>query len=83
MDLERGSGPARSLDARLLAIVIALSAAAGVVFLGVGVHELDYAGDHPHAYGPAKVIAWAAFAGAAVAASVAVLAFALIGRRGS
>lgn len=82
MDAEgRGAESAKSLDARLLAIAIALSAVGGVVLLGVGIHELEYARDHPGAYGPAKVIAWAAFAAAAVAASVAVLAFALLSRR--
>ena len=37
---------------------LALALVAGVIFAGVGLHELSYASDHPHAYGPAKVIAW-------------------------
>jgi len=72
-----GSGHPR-LGARLLTVVIALAALAGVTFMGVGIHELDYASSHPHAYGPAKVIAWSAFAGAALAFAVALMAFALL-----
>jgi hypothetical protein len=37
---------------------------AGVVFLGAAVHEWWYKADHPHAYGPAVVIAVACLAGA-------------------
>jgi hypothetical protein len=55
---------------------------AAVVFAGVGIHELNYASDHPYAYGPAKVIAWGAGAGALLALAVAGLAMALL-RRGS
>lgn len=66
------------LSARLLTVIIALAALAGVTFVGVGIHELDYASSHPHAYGPAKVIAWSAFAGAALAFAVALLAFAFL-----
>ena len=55
--------------------VIALTAAAALVFLGVGLHELNYASDHPHAYGPAKVIAWGAFAGAMLSVAVGLLAY--------
>jgi hypothetical protein len=63
--------------------VLALAAVAAVVFVGVAVHELDYASDHPHAYGPAKVIAWAGASGAALAGAVALIGWALIrdGRR--
>jgi hypothetical protein len=46
------------------------------VFIGVAVHELDYASAHPYPYGPAKVIAWGAGAGALLSASVALIAFA-------
>ncbi len=57
--------------------VIALGAVAAVIFIGVAVHELQYASDHPYAYGPAKVIAWGASAGALLAVAVALLAFGL------
>jgi hypothetical protein len=55
--------------------VVALAAVAAVVFAGVAVHELNYAADHPFAYGPAKVIAWASGAGALLSVAVAMLAF--------
>jgi hypothetical protein len=42
---------------RVLAVVSAL------LFGGVAIHEWMYASSHPYAYGPAKVIAWAALAG--------------------
>jgi Mn2+/Fe2+ NRAMP family transporter len=58
--------------------VIALAVVAAVISIGVAVHELQYAGDHPYAYGPAKVIAWGAGAGALLALAVALLAFGLI-----
>jgi hypothetical protein len=65
--------------------VLALAAVAAVVFIGVAVHELNYAGDHPYAYGPAKVIAWAAAGGAALSVAVALIGWALArdGRRPS
>jgi hypothetical protein len=40
-----------------------LAIVAAVVFAIAGIHELQYAHDHPHAYGPAKVIAWVCGAG--------------------
>jgi len=57
--------------------VIALAAVAAIVFAGVAIHEISYAHNHPDAYGPAYVIAWAAGAGALLAVSVAALAVAL------
>jgi hypothetical protein len=57
--------------------VLALGVVAAVVFIGVGIHELDYAGAHPFAYGPAKVIAWAAGAGAVLSVAVAVIGYVL------
>jgi hypothetical protein len=57
--------------------VIALAVVAAVVFAGVGIHEFGYASDHPYAFGPAKVIAWAAGAGALLSVAVALLAFSL------
>ncbi len=61
----------------LVGAVIALSAVAAVIFAGVLVTELNYVFDHPYAYGPAKVIAWCAGAGAVLATAVGFLAFAL------
>jgi hypothetical protein len=57
--------------------VLALAAVAAVVLIGVAVHELSYASNHPHAFGPAKVIAWGAAAAALLAVAVGLLAFAL------
>jgi hypothetical protein len=71
-----------TLDSRAIAsalgVVTALSVIAFVVFAGVAVHELQYASGHPFAYGPAKVIAVAAAAGALLSAAVAVLGRALL-----
>jgi hypothetical protein len=64
----------------LLGAVMALAAVACVVFLGVLVDELKYASDHPYAYGPAKVIAWGAGAGAVLAFAVGLLAYSLTRR---
>lgn len=50
---------------------------AALVFAGAGIHELNYASDHPHAYGPAMVIAWMAGAGALLSLAVAGLAYSL------
>jgi hypothetical protein len=57
--------------------VIALAVIAAVVFAGVAIHELNYASGHPHAYGPAKVIAWGGGAGAVLSIAVALLAYAV------
>jgi hypothetical protein len=59
------------------AVAVTLALVAAAVFVGVGVHELNYASVHPYAYGPAKVIAWAAGAGALTCVALAFLAFAL------
>jgi hypothetical protein len=56
---------------------MALAVVAAIGFIGVAIHEFDYASDHPYAFGPAKVIAWGGCAGAVLAAAVALLAFAL------
>jgi hypothetical protein len=61
----------------LLGVVITLAAVAAVVFVGVVVTEMSYASDHPYAYGPAHVIAWAAAAGAALCIAVGLLAVAM------
>jgi nucleoside phosphorylase len=60
--------------------VAALAAVAAVVFMGVAVHELGYASDHPHAFGPAHVIAWGAGGGVVLALAVMLLAWALMKR---
>lgn len=46
------------------------------MLVGVAVHELNYASDHPFRYGLAKVIATGAGAGALLSLAVAVLAVA-------
>lgn len=53
--------------------VVALGIIGALLFAGVAIHELSYAADHPHAYGPAKVIATGAGAGVLVAVAVALL----------
>ncbi len=63
--------------ASLLGAVIALAVVSAIVFVGVTVEELSYASNHPYAYGPAKVIAWGAGAGAVLSVAVALLAFSL------
>ena len=57
--------------------VIAMAVVAAVVLIAVAVHELNYASAHPYAYGPAKVIAWGAGAGALLSVAVAILGYAL------
>jgi hypothetical protein len=59
-------------------LVLALAAVAAVVFIGVTIHELNYASGHPYAYGPAKVIAWASAAGAALSTAVGLLGWTLL-----
>lgn len=58
--------------------VLALAAIAAVALVGVSLHELDYASDYPYRYGPAKVIAWTAAAGALLAVAVGILAIAVL-----
>jgi type VI protein secretion system component VasK len=48
----------------------AIVAVAGALLLGVAWHEWAYAHDHPHRYGPAKVIAVGAIAGVALAVAI-------------
>lgn len=57
--------------------VIAIATISAIVFIGVAVHELNYASGHPYAYGPAKVIAWGAGAGALACVAIALIGFAL------
>lgn len=56
---------------------LALAVVAAVGFIGVAIHEFEYASHHPYAYGPAKVIAWGGCAGAVLCVAVALLSFAL------
>ena len=66
----------------LRGVVIALAVIAAAIFIGVAVHELNYASDHPHRYGPAKVIAWGAGAGALLSTAVALLVLMPVRSRG-
>lgn len=59
----------------------ALGAVAFLAFVGVALHELDYASEHPFRYGPAKVIATAAGAGALLSLAVCLLALTALRRR--
>jgi uncharacterized integral membrane protein len=60
-------------NAQTIAIVLAVVAA--FFFLNVANTEFSYASDHPHAFGPAKVIASGAVGGVILAVAVAVLAW--------
>lgn len=64
-----------SRAARMTAMALSLLAA--FIFVAVAVTEINYVSDHPFAYGPAKVIAWAAAAGAILSAAAALLAIAI------
>jgi hypothetical protein len=75
--IQRQDGVRHPTGALLGAVVaLALMALAGLV--GVAIHELRYASHHPYAYGPAKVIALGAGAGATLAAAVMLLAVGLL-----
>ncbi len=63
---------------RLLTVAGVLAGLAFVLFVGVAIHEFDYASGHAYAYGPAKVIAWAAIAGAMLAAALGLLILAIV-----
>jgi hypothetical protein len=62
----------------VLGVVCTLAAVAAVIFIGVVVTEMNYAADHPYAYGPAHVIAWAAGGGAVISVAVGLLGFAIL-----
>jgi hypothetical protein len=62
----------------LLGVTFALALVAAVMFVGVAIHEIAYASNHPYQYGPAHVIAWGAGAGALLSSSVSLLAFAVM-----
>jgi hypothetical protein len=63
--------------ATLLGAVMTLATVAGIVSVIVVIEELTYVSHHPYAYGPAKVIAWGAGAGAVLAVAVGLLAYSL------
>lgn len=54
--------------------VIALACIAALVFAAVAFTEIRYVREHPYAYGPAKVIAYACGGGAVLGVAVALLA---------
>jgi hypothetical protein len=70
--------PSMRPSSSLLGAIVALALASAIVFVGVALHEIAYASDHPYQYGPAHVIAWGAGAGALLSASLCLLAFALM-----
>lgn len=76
-DTDRAAAATRSIGT-VLGVVFALSLVACLAFVGVAAQELQYANAHPYAYGPAKVIALAAAAGALLSAAVAMFARALM-----
>ena len=49
-----------------------------MISIGVAITELDYVGDHPRAYGPAKVIAWGAGAGVLLSGAVGLICVAML-----
>jgi hypothetical protein len=75
--VERGTVDSRGLRT-CLGAVVALAAVAGFALAGVALHELSYASGHPFAYGPAKVIALGAGAGALLALAILTLAIGLL-----
>jgi hypothetical protein len=64
----------------LVAAAATLAVVSLAVSLGVAIHELSYASDHPYAYGPAKVIATGAGGAATLAAALLLLAIDLLRR---
>jgi hypothetical protein len=58
--------------------VIALAIVAVAVFAGVAIHELQYASDHPHQDGPARVIAWCSGGGVVASAAVELTGYCLV-----
>lgn len=73
---------ARSRTSPAIGAAAALACTAFVVLAGVAIHELRYASSHPHAFGPAHVIALSAAGGAIVSVAVALLAWAMMKRDG-
>jgi hypothetical protein len=57
--------------------VITLAGVSAVMFAGVEVQELGYASSHPHAFGPARVIAWACGGGLLLSTALCLLALAV------
>ena len=65
-------------NATVTGAVMALASVACIVFVVVVIEEVTYASNHPYAYGPAKIIAWGAGAGALLSIAVGLLAYARI-----
>ena len=63
--------------ARVMRTMIVLALVSAAILSYIAVHEFEYENRHPEAYGPANVIAWGAVAGALLAVTVAMLAYAL------
>ena len=77
LSVTQRAGWALALDWTLGGFIGALGLIALLVFVAVAMHELQYASDHPFAYGPAKVIASGAGAGAVLSTAVALVGVAL------
>jgi hypothetical protein len=58
----------------VMAVAVSLAVISTAVFAYVAIHEITYATAHPHAYGPANIIAAGAGAGALVSIAVALVA---------
>ncbi len=65
----------------LVGAALTLGLVAFAIFAGVAINEANYVADHPNAYGPAKVIAWAGGGGALLSVAIALLAAAHLRRR--
>jgi hypothetical protein len=59
----------------LVGAVIAFASVACIIFIVVVIEEATYASNHPYAYGPARIIAWGAGAGALLSVGVGLLAY--------
>ncbi len=85
--LERAAGESAAAgnavagSSALGGFVLALALVCVVIFCGVLLSELSYVHSHRFAYGPAKVIAWTAGAGAVLSFSVGLIAVALVRSR--
>ena len=55
-------------------VMLWVAIVASIIFAGAGLNELTYVSNHPYAYGPAKVIAWACGAGLLVSIAAAGIA---------
>jgi hypothetical protein len=78
---DAGRQDANTLTTALLRAAAVIALASLTVFGVVTTHELRYAGRHPHAFGPAHVIAWGAAAGALLSLATGLISVAAL-RRG-